>query len=187
MGLQSLTFYVILAWLPDLLQDQGMGVTRAGFLLAVSQATGVIGTMMVPVWAGRLTDQRRIVGWLGGLEAVALGGLLLPGGTLVAVWVALLGFVLGGTFGLALLLLVARAPDVETAGELSGMAQSIGYLIAAVGPAAFGLLHDVTAGWRIPLLFLTLVLAGKVWVGMGASAPGMVHRAGAGARRTRLP
>src|SRR5690606_15803576 len=77
MGLQSLTFYVVLAWLPDLLQDQGMSVTGAGFLLAVSQATGVLGTMVVPVWAGRLTDQRRIVGLLGGLEAVALGGLLM--------------------------------------------------------------------------------------------------------------
>ncbi|MGZ2708607.1 MFS transporter, partial [Klebsiella pneumoniae] len=37
---------------------------------------------------------------------------------------------------------------------LSGMAQSVGYLLAALGPTLFGLLHDLTAGWRLPLIAL---------------------------------
>jgi len=185
MGLQSLTFYVILAWLPDLLQDRGIGVTRAGGLLALSQATGVLGTLIVPTWAGRLTDQRGIVWLLGALELVALGGLLLPSGGLVALWVGLIGFVLGGTFGLALFLLAVRAPDAETAAALSGMAQSVGYGLAALGPAAFGLLHDITMGWRVPILSLVLVLAAKVLVSSSAARPGMVHLAGPGTHAPR--
>jgi CP family cyanate transporter-like MFS transporter len=177
MGFQSLTFYVILAWLPDLLHDRGLPITTAGWLLALSQATGVLGTAVVPLYAGRLADQRRIVWALGISEALALAGLLLPALGPTTVWVALIGFVLGGTFGLALLLLVLRAPDAEIAGELSGMAQSIGYLVAAVGPTAFGFLHDLTAGWEIPLLFLAAVLAGKVWTGVGAARAGVVEAA----------
>ena len=168
MGLQSLTFYVVLAWLPDLLQARGMTEAAAGGLLALSQATGVVGTAVVPVWAGRLRDQRRIVWTLTVLEAVGWGGLLVPGLGLEALWVGLLGFILGGTFGLALTLLVLRSSDAESAGELSGMAQSVGYLVAAVGPPMFGWLYDVSGGWTVPLWFLVVVLAGKLAAGLPA-------------------
>ncbi len=168
MGLQSLTFYVVLAWLPDLLQSRGLTEAAAGGLLALSQATGVVGTAVVPIWAGRLRDQRRIVWTLTVLEAVGWAGLLLPGVGLEGLWVGLLGFILGGTFGLALTLLVLRSSDAESAGELSGMSQSVGYLVAAVGPPIFGWLFDVSGGWTIPLWFLLLVLAGKLAAGLPA-------------------
>jgi MFS transporter, CP family, cyanate transporter len=191
MGLQSLTFYVVLAWLPDLLQGRGRGAgparggrararaaPEAGWLLALAQATGVIGSATIPLWAGRLEDLRRVVWVLGALEAVSLAGALVPGLTaLAAVWVSILGFVLGGTFGLALLLLVVRAADTAAATQLSGMAQSVGYLIAAAGPVLFGLIRDVTGGWTASLLFLTVVLAGKVASGVGAGRPGRVRGA----------
>lgn len=168
MGLQSLTFYVVLAWLPDLLQSRGMTEAAAGGLLALSQATGVAGTAIVPVWAGQVRDQRGIVWGLTLLEAVAWAGLLIPGLGLESVWVGLLGFILGGTFGLALTFLVLRSADAESAGELSGMAQSVGYLVAAAGPPIFGWLRDVSGGWTIPLWFLVAVLAGKLAAGLPA-------------------
>lgn len=177
MGLQSLTFYVMLAWLPDLLQSRGLGAEEAGWMLALSQATGIVGTALVPLWAGRLADQRRIIWTLAAIEAVAIVGLLSPTPSLAMVWVSLLGFVLGGSFGLALLLLVLRAADAETATALSGLAQSVGYLIAATGPTLFGFLHDLTHGWTVPLLSLFAVLAAKIVAGLGASKPGEVRRA----------
>ena len=174
MGLQSLTFYVIIAWLPDILQSRGLSEAAAGWMLALSQATGILGTALIPVWAGRLADQRRIIWTLAVLEAAGLGGLLLPGGMLVALWVSLLGFILGGTFGLALTLLVLRAPDADAAGELSGMAQSVGYFVAAAGPPLFGYLYDATAGSTLPLLLLGAVLVGKVLAGLPAGRRGLV-------------
>lgn len=172
MGLQSLTFYVALAWLPDLLQDRGLRAAEAGWMLALSQAAGIVGSIGIPLWAGRLADQRRIVWTLAVLEAAALGGLFLPGGAFAALWVSLLGIALGGSFGLALLLLVLRAGDAETATTLSGMVQSVGYLVAALGPTLFGFLYDQTRGWTIPLLFLVAVLIAKVIAGLGAGEPG---------------
>jgi CP family cyanate transporter-like MFS transporter len=38
------------------------------------------------------------------------------------------------------------------------MAQSIGYVVAAMGPFAVGLLHDLTGGWTVPFLLLFAVL-----------------------------
>ena len=170
MGLQSLTFYVVLAWLPDLLQSRGVDAARAGWLLALSQATGIAGSAIVPFLAERRREQKWIVWALGVLEVVSLLGLL-PGrvGIMATVWVGLLGFAMGGSFGLALLLLVLRAPDTHMAASLSGMAQSVGYLIAAVGPALIGLIHDITGGWTAPLLCLVAALVGKVVVGLGAT------------------
>lgn len=176
MGFQSLTFYVVLAWLPDLLQSRGLDATEAGWQLALSQAAGILGTAAVPLWASRLANQRAIVWTLGALEAISLTGLFFAAAApaLVSLLVSILGFALGGTFGLALLLLVLRSAHTEAATALSGMAQSVGYLIAAAGPAVFGLLYDVTAGWAVPLVFLVLVLIAKVVVGVRAGRPGEV-------------
>ena len=172
MGLQSLSFYVVLAWLPDILVATGMPGPRAGWLLGLAQATGVVGTVLVPLRAGTVRDQRSIVWTLAGLEAMGMVGLLLPGGPLPAVWVALVGLAQGGAFGLALIFLVLRARDPDSASDLSGMAQSVGYLVAATGPPLFGLLHDGFGGWEVPLGTLLILVAVKLWVGVAVGRPG---------------
>src|SRR5690606_24755176 len=112
MGLQSLTFYVVIAWLPDLLQTRGMTPIGAGWTLAISQVAGVIGSAAIPLLVGKATDQRPVVSVLAFLEAVALLGLLFDTGFgLTVVFVSVLGFVLGGTLSIALLLIVLRSPD----------------------------------------------------------------------------
>lgn len=174
MGLQSLTFYVTIAWLPDLLQSRGLTEAAAGGLLAVSQATGVLGSAAIPVWASSREDQRPVVWTLGILEAVSILGLLLPDPTFAWLFVGVLGFVLGGTFALALTLLVLRSPDAESTGQMSGMAQSIGYLVAAAGPPLFGLTFDLSGGWTLPISLLLLVLAAKILAGWLAGRPGRV-------------
>jgi len=185
MGLQSLSFYVVLAWLPDMLVATGMPRPRAGWLLGLAQATGVVGTVLVPLRAGAVMDQRPIVWTLAALEAVGLGGLLLPGGPLLVVCVGLVGLAQGGAFGLALIFLVLRARDPDSASDLSGMAQSVGYLVAAAGPPLFGLLHDGSGGWNVPLVGLVILVGVKLWVGVAVGRPGRLVP-GAGERgRTR--
>ena len=60
-----------------------------------------------------------------------------------------------------------RARSGPDTASLSAMAQGYGYLIAAPGPLLFGLLHDVTAAWTVPLLLFTaVVLAQAVFGGL---------------------
>lgn len=171
MGLQSLTFYVVLAWLPAILVSRGYTTSYSGWMLSLSQATGILGSLIVPVLAGRSMDQRGVVLALVLAEVVGLGGLLLPQFGWIALWVSILGFVLGGTFGLALLLIVVRSSSTEIATELSGMAQSIGYLVAATGPFLFGSLFDFTGEWNYSLLLLFVIAILKLAMGWGASRP----------------
>lgn len=171
MGLQSLAFYVILAWLPEILQDRGLSPNNAGWMLSLSQAMGVLGTIFIPVWAEKIDDQRKLVWALMIAEAVSLVGLMLPDAFLVSIWASLIGLALGGSFGLALLFIVLRSSNSETATELSGMSQSIGYLLAAVGPTLFGAMHDFTGAWFVPLLFLLVIVGAKLIFGLGAARP----------------
>lgn len=179
LGLQSTSFYVLLTWLPAFLQSQGMSESAAGGLLALSQVTGIAGTALIPVWAGGTRNQRGIVWALTVFEAVGLVGLLTGGTTWATAWVLLLGFILGGTFALALTFLAIRSPDVETASTLSGMAQSVGYLLSAAGPPAFGAAFDVTGAWTLPFAGLFGVLAAKLLAGLAAGRPQVIGESAA--------
>ncbi|MCK0132066.1 MFS transporter [Flavobacteriaceae bacterium F08102] len=172
MGFQSMAFYIILAWLPDMIESRGHNTIYAGWMLSLSQITGVLGSLIIPYWAGKNPDQRKIVWFLITLEVVSIIGLLIPELDAIPIWVSLIGFALGGSFGLCLLLIVVRSSDTETATELSGMVQSIGYLIAATGPYIFGQIFDLTHSWSAALFLLLGVVAIKLYVGLGAAKPG---------------
>jgi len=175
MGLQSLTFYVILAWLPAILQSMGYDASFSGWMLSLCQATGILGSLVMPTLAGKKKDQRNIVLFLVLTETIGLTGLLIPALGPVAIWVSFIGFVLGGTFGLALLFIVLRSNDAESATELSGMAQSIGYFVAATGSLIFGALFDLTQSWTYPILLLFVIALIKLFMGLGAGKPGKVR------------
>lgn len=171
MGFQSFTFYIMLAWLPTILQSRGYDASFSGWMLSLSQATGIVGSVIIPIFAGRRRDQRGIVWFLSALEVLGLVGLLLPQLGWVEIWVSFIGFILGGTFGLSLLFIVQHSQDAESATELSGMAQSIGYCIAATGPILFGSIFDLTANWAYPFILLFVAAIFKLISGVGAGKP----------------
>ncbi|WP_234569113.1 CynX/NimT family MFS transporter [Rhodohalobacter sp. 614A] len=168
-GLQSLTFYTLTAWLPEILIERGIDNIHAGWLLATMHGVGVIGTFVTPYLVSEKPSQQKSVLWIVFFEMISLLGLIVPlpfwG---VVIFISIIGFCLGGSFGLALLFILLRSRDSDSANELSGMSQSIGYTIAAVGPVFFGALFDWTQNWIIPLAFLFLVALLKLKSGWEA-------------------
>jgi CP family cyanate transporter-like MFS transporter len=174
MGLQSFTFYIIIAWLPEVLQDRGISAVEAGWLLSLCQGTGVFGTFFIPAWAERLESQRIPVSLLILIEILSLVWLIIPGLAFTAVAVSLLGFSMGASFGMALLFIVLRTRDSDSANELSGISQSVGYTMAATGPALFGAVFDLAGTWAVPLGMLLLFSLMKLWAGWQAGRQGYV-------------
>jgi MFS transporter, CP family, cyanate transporter len=154
MGLQSFAFYVLVAWLPELLQDDGVSATTAGALMGVMQAVSVVATIAVPVLATRATHQRRLVLVSSALGVIAAAGLVVAPGDLALLWTVMVGVAGGSTLSLALAFFVLRTRDDADAAALSGMAQSLGYGLAAAGPFVIGALHDATDGWTVPAAVL---------------------------------
>ena len=110
---------------------------------------------------------------LGVLLAVGvLGMLFLP--TAMAAWIVVLGVGQGISLGLGLTLIVLRSPDAAHATALSGMAQSWGYALAAVGPLMVGALYGLTGTWSVPLAFLLVMLVPQTVAGYRAGVPRFV-------------
>jgi CP family cyanate transporter-like MFS transporter len=169
MGLQSLAYYVTLTWLPEILQAEGMGAARAGWMLGLSQAVAIVTMFLAPMIAERRSSQRGVVVVAVGMSGVGALGLLVAGSTASTLWVVLLGLGQGASFSLALTFFALRAPDPGHAAALSGMAQSVGYLLAAGGPFLFGVLRDATGAWTVPLALLLTVTICLLIAGIGAA------------------
>jgi MFS transporter, CP family, cyanate transporter len=175
MGLQSLGYFAVTAWLPALLVDRGYDPVVAGWLLALSTAAGIAGATIAPMLATRGRRQRGLALGITAVAAVGLLGVLAPIGV-EPVAVLLLGWAQSAALGLSLTLVAVRAPDAAHAAQLSGMAQSVGYVLAATGPFAVGALHDVTSGWTVPLLLLLALLAVQGTAGVLAGRDRLVRR-----------
>ena len=168
MGLQSLLAYAVFAWLPTLCQDRGMDEGTAGLVLALSCFVQAVGALVVPAVDRRMRDQRPLVLAVVAFTAVGFAGI--TWGPLGLVWpgAVVLGLGQGAGFAVALAFIGLRSSDARTAARLSGMAQGMGYLIAAVGPIAVGLLHDASGGWALPIVVLIAVSLAEGLPGLAA-------------------
>jgi CP family cyanate transporter-like MFS transporter len=169
MGLQSLSYYVTLTWLPEILQDGGMNAANAGWMLGLSQTVSILAMFLAPVLAVRRPSQWGVVVVAVILSSAGALGLLLAESAAPALWVVLLGLGQGASFSLALAFFPLRSPDPGHAAALSGMAQSVGYLLAASGPFLFGVLRDATGAWNVPLVLLLAITVCLLFAGLGAS------------------
>lgn len=162
MGLQSVAFYVYMAWLPSIERSHGVSATTAGTHMALFLLVGMAASLSSGVLMHRFGDQRAVA--FGGalLALVSYAGLAAAPG-LVLLWVVLGAAGCGSLIVVALSLFSLRSSGHQQAAALSGMAQSVGYGLAAVGPAVFGALYDAGGRWEPPLLImagLMVVLCG---------------------------
>ena len=157
MGLQSFLFYCSSAWLPEIFISQGMDATAAGWMGSVMQFAQIPVTFVIPILAGKLVSQRPIVVCFTICYVIGFGGILMEWTSLAVLWMIFLGFASGASFGLVLMLFTLRTETAFEAADLSGFAQSVGYLVAAIGPVLFGYLHDLTDSWFIPLALFIVI------------------------------
>ncbi|PRA28755.1 CynX/NimT family MFS transporter [Pseudomonas poae] len=168
MGLQSSLAYIVFGWMPSILIGRGLSATEAGLVLSGSIIVQLLSSLAAPWLATRGKDQRLAIMVV---MLLTLGGLF---GCLYAPleglwgWAILLGLGQGGTFSLALTLIVLRSRDSHVAANLSSMAQGIGYTLASMGPFAVGLVHDWTGGWSAIGWIFAVIGLGAMLAGLGA-------------------
>ena len=150
LGLTSLVFYIMIGWLPAILVEGGYPAASAGSLLGLLQLATAVPGFILGSAVRRMKDQRALAAAMSLTACLSLLGLWqLP--ALATLWVALLGFGAGAAFILSLAFVSLRASHSHQAAALSGMAQCVGYLLAAAGPPLAGLTHDATGSWNVTL------------------------------------
>src|SRR4051794_1416408 len=161
MGLHSLAFYSIIAWLPSIAHDEGVSAKSAGWYLFGYQVVAVLANLATPILMRRFADQRILGLVCSSLILVAMAGLLVaPGSALL--WVLVAGLGAGMSLVLTLTEFGLRTVHHGQAAALSGMAQCVGYTLAAAGPVAIGALHDATDAWTAPLSLLAACAVAQV-------------------------
>lgn len=169
MGLQSFLFYCTVAWLPEILQSYGIEASLAGWLLSFIQLIGLPTTFLAPVIASRFTNQKGIASVIGIFSILGFLGLIVGTNKIILIIsIVLLGISQGSSISLALTMIGLRTETAKQAAELSGMAQSVGYLLAAIGPILIGFLFDLNHSWLPPLIVLLIVSILMVIAGIGA-------------------
>ncbi|ADU71411.1 MFS transporter [Pantoea sp. At-9b] len=156
MACQSLVFYTLIGWFTPFAQDEGISQLAAGWLLFVYQIVAIVANLACMSALKRLHDQRAI-GFLASLAIFSgvMGLLLAPGWALI--WLLLAGLGAGASMVTCLALFNLRTHDHRQASKLSGMAQCVGYGVAALGPLCFGMLHDASGSWTLPLVLLLVI------------------------------
>lgn len=168
-GMQTVIYNSAAAWIPSVFVSHEVSQSEAGLLLAVVNLTGMITTFTFPVLAMRRATQGRLVIAAAALLATSLVGLLLAPVAGALIWMVLFGLGQGAAFSLGFSLILLRSTDEQHATELSGMSQSVGYLLGALGPVGLGLVRDMTDGWTWPILVLLFLMVPFVVIGLGAS------------------
>ena len=156
LGINSLVYYVVIGWLPAILISGGYSEAQAGSLHGLLQLATAAPGLLIPLVLHKLRDQRGIAISVALMCAgSAVGYWLLPQYSVA--WTLIFGFGSGATMILGLIFIGLRAGSAHQAAALSGMAQTVGYLLAACGPPVMGKIHDATGSWNIPLLAVAVI------------------------------
>ena len=177
-AVQSGSFYATLAWLPSIYRSHGYSEAHAGVLLSVNLVVGTFTGVAIPGLAHRLRDQRGLVIVSCVLAAVGWVGILLVPTTAAYLWVVVLGLGQNAAFPLVMMMIVLRGGSVRITQSLSAMAQSVGYVLAALAPLAVGALHGVTHTWTPELILLLALVLPQLFLGLGAGRARLLSAAG---------
>jgi MFS transporter, CP family, cyanate transporter len=169
-GLQACMAYIVMEWLPEVFMDAGVSRGDAGLLVGICSVIGLPVSLILVPMAARSRGQSW---WIVGLVLFGLVGVV---GVMTApsaeplLWSICLGAGMS-VFSLAITTITLRARTGEDTSRLSAMAQGFGYLLGALGPFLFGLLHDLTGSWTVPFVLLLVSSTGQLVFGWLAGRP----------------
>ena len=160
-GLQSLLFYTSMTWLPTMAVSAGISNSDAALLASIFSLISIPFSMTVPSLTTRLSDgHRRIM-----LATISIAGmmgiamLLYPANNFLY-WLVvhlLIGTACSALFPYLMVCFSLKTSSPEKTAQLSGLAQTGGYILAAFGPALFGYSFDLFQSWIPAVLALLAV------------------------------
>ena len=175
MGLQSLIYYCLVAFLPSVLMEYGMSKSEAGWVFSILQLAMLPVMLVSPVIASKMKDPKLMIYSIGVLYFSGIVMLILFKTQWIYFTAILLGISGGLAFSLAILFLSFRSKTMAGTIKISGKAQSIGYLIAAFGPPLFGKLHDFDISWKYSFYFLLAIILIMTFFGRKSAKPRFIE------------
>lgn len=169
MGIQSLIFYSLVAWLPTMITAKGLTSGFASNMALTFQLMAIPATLLIPILCDKFRHQKFIALIVTSIYFIGMSMLALGNNYfIVTVAIVLMSLAMGGSISLSIAFISLRTHNAHRASELSGMSQSVGYLLAAVGPTLMGKLVDLTGSWNIPFILFLVCIALLAYCGLFA-------------------
>ena len=160
-GLQSLLFYTSMTWLPTMAVSAGISNNDAALLASIFSLISIPFSMTVPSLTTRLSDDHRRIMLaiisIAGMTGIAM--LLYPTNNFLY-WLVvhlLIGTACSALFPYLMVCFSLKTSSPEKTAQLSGLAQTGGYILAAFGPTLFGYSFDLFQSWIPAVLALLAV------------------------------
>ena len=160
-GLQSLLFYTSMTWLPTMAVSAGIANSDAALLASIFSLISIPFSMTVPSLTTHLSDgHRRImlaIISIAGMTGIAM--LLYPTNNFLY-WLVvhlLIGTACSALFPYLMVCFSLKTSSPEKTAQLSGLAQTGGYILAAFGPALFGYSFELFQSW-VPAVLALLAI-----------------------------
>lgn len=132
-------------------------------------------TFTFPILAEKMKNQRLLI--------LIIVVLMFTGFSLLfttQVWALILAMILtgmgiGACFSVCMTFFSIRARTMKGSLALSGFGQSVGYLVASLGPLLLGVSHDLTKTWNVAIVMLMCMAFCILLVGLYASKSAYVE------------
>lgn len=168
MGAQSVMYFTMVTWLPDMLIARGMTPVKAGLALSYMQLISLIGTFFVPNILIKLKEQSNVILIVGIGYLIGYSALFIQNELVAFAALTVIGIGSGASLSIAYTLISLRSAEDLTTAKLSGMVQSAGYILAALGPLVFGISLDLFDNWDILIWFLLIMTVQFIGFGLPA-------------------
>ncbi|HEL1618671.1 TPA: MFS transporter [Streptococcus suis] len=166
-GLQSVLYYTEITWLPTISQSVGFTKAEAGLMAGIFNLTAIPMSMIIPAILSRQTKEMRRNIMLGTSSATLLGLALmtfLPSNFILwSILHIILSFSNAALFPYMMLGFTLKTSSSQATAQLSGMVQTGGYLIAAIGPGLLGYSFPLFGSWMPLILALAVVTLAMMW------------------------
>lgn len=168
MGCQSIMYFTMITWLPDLLIARGWSPAEAGFVSSMMQIVSLFGSYFAPAFIIKMKEQTGVVLVVGIAYVIGYLGLFVQNELLTYFSLALIGLCMGSSLSIAYTFIALRTAEDQTTAKLSAMVQSSGYYLAASGPFLFGFSLDLFGDWNVLIYFLLFFAIAFTFFGMSA-------------------
>lgn len=154
-AIQAGLFYALATWAVARYHEAGLSLMHSNTLFSVSMLMGLPSSFLLP-WLAQHFKNRYL--WLLGcglLSSISLAMITFQPTVLPEVWAVTIGFGLGGSFALSLVLPLYEADSPLAVSRWTAMMLFTGYSLACMTPVLTGLVRDMSGSYQLPFMVLT--------------------------------
>ena len=166
-AIQAGLFYALATWAVARYHEAGLSLLRSNTLFSLSMLMGLPSAFLLPWLAQRFQNRYAVLLACGLLSSLSLAMITFAPTLLPEVWAVCIGFSLGGSFALSLVLPLYEAGSPLAVSRWTAMMLCLGYCLACLTPILSGLARDMSGNYQLPFMVLTglaLLMTALAWL-----------------------